>query len=388
MAARLEFSRENFYEMVWSKPALKLAVELEITTTDLAAICRGFDIPRPPSTHWAKLAKGKPSTQPPLPLNSKGTGETVHIWGKSNPKVPLPIVQVTSDEVKKPEKQDIRMKDDAVKLHRIVSDLLKEHKDELSRRQKNGYNPFVRYDAARYLEDNLRLYRALDALLRGLEAAGGRFENRSEDQITVNIRGQLIRFKVRWRLRRHHAKLPPDRWRLPGDKDYETTLVPTKNIVVFIDEWFSGVPKEWVETDTKRFENSVHQIVDIFLRSALVMEQAKQAAIEQRKRDEIERARLAEIAERERIDSDRWSGLISAADTFERMNKVRAFLNELRSCDFDPDQVVGDMTIKEWFAWADEKLKEEEGLSDGPSGLFRRLAERAKTPKWNPMKIR
>jgi hypothetical protein len=61
------FTREEFYDLVWSKPLTRLAKEFAISDVALHKICKKHDIPNPPLGWWAKKAAGKSVTQTPLP---------------------------------------------------------------------------------------------------------------------------------------------------------------------------------------------------------------------------------------------------------------------------------------------------------------------------------
>ena len=50
------FSRQEFYELVWSKPMTHLAKEFVISDVALHKICRKHGIPNPPLGWWAKKA--------------------------------------------------------------------------------------------------------------------------------------------------------------------------------------------------------------------------------------------------------------------------------------------------------------------------------------------
>lgn len=73
------FTREEFYELVWSKPLTHLAKEFAISDVALHKICRKHDIPNPPLGWRAKKAAGKKVKQTPLPKAKAGSalGSTV-----------------------------------------------------------------------------------------------------------------------------------------------------------------------------------------------------------------------------------------------------------------------------------------------------------------------
>ncbi len=75
------FTREEFYELVWSKPMTHLAKEFAISDVALHKICRKHRIPNPPLGWWAKKAAGKKVKQTPLPEAKPGTADRITIAG-------------------------------------------------------------------------------------------------------------------------------------------------------------------------------------------------------------------------------------------------------------------------------------------------------------------
>lgn len=73
------FTREQFYELVWSKPMMHLAKEFAISDVALHKICRKHGIPNPPLGWWAKKAAGKKVKQIPLPEAKVGTADRIAI---------------------------------------------------------------------------------------------------------------------------------------------------------------------------------------------------------------------------------------------------------------------------------------------------------------------
>jgi hypothetical protein len=73
------FTREEFYDLVWSKPMTHLAREFAISDVALHKICRRHDIPNPPLGWWAKKDAGKTVKQTPLPMAKAGTADKITI---------------------------------------------------------------------------------------------------------------------------------------------------------------------------------------------------------------------------------------------------------------------------------------------------------------------
>ena len=77
MACR--FTREAFYDLVWSEPASKLGARLGISGVGLAKVCRRVNIPAPERGYWARLRAGKAVLKIPLPRRGFGMSGTVVI---------------------------------------------------------------------------------------------------------------------------------------------------------------------------------------------------------------------------------------------------------------------------------------------------------------------
>jgi hypothetical protein len=74
LAMSRQFTREEFYELVWSKPMTHLAKEFAISDVALHKICKKHGIPNPPLGWWAKKAAGKPVKRTPLPKSDNSSG--------------------------------------------------------------------------------------------------------------------------------------------------------------------------------------------------------------------------------------------------------------------------------------------------------------------------
>ncbi len=74
------FTREEFYDFVWSAPATKLSKELGCSDVMIGKTCKAFDIPKPYPGYWAKLANGKKPKNTPLPKNDDPTLQSLTFY--------------------------------------------------------------------------------------------------------------------------------------------------------------------------------------------------------------------------------------------------------------------------------------------------------------------
>ena len=76
---RYQFTRQNLFELVWSKPATKIRDELHIPYNELRRVCSNFEIPRPTSSYWGKIANGKKGMVSVLPTGKFPKDEQLSI---------------------------------------------------------------------------------------------------------------------------------------------------------------------------------------------------------------------------------------------------------------------------------------------------------------------
>jgi hypothetical protein len=62
----LTLTRQDLYELVWSKPIVELAKDFALSDVALAKRCRKLAIPVPGRGYWARVAAGQAPRQPPL----------------------------------------------------------------------------------------------------------------------------------------------------------------------------------------------------------------------------------------------------------------------------------------------------------------------------------
>lgn len=75
------YSREQFHELVWSRPMTELSKEFGLSDVALHKICRRHDVPNPPPGWWAKKTAGKKVVQARLPKLRDGISDRIVITG-------------------------------------------------------------------------------------------------------------------------------------------------------------------------------------------------------------------------------------------------------------------------------------------------------------------
>jgi hypothetical protein len=71
----LTLSREELYELVWSKPIVELAKDFGLSDVALAKRCRRLAVPVPGRGYWARIAAGQTPRQAPLKKRADASGD-------------------------------------------------------------------------------------------------------------------------------------------------------------------------------------------------------------------------------------------------------------------------------------------------------------------------
>jgi hypothetical protein len=91
-AKHLSLTREQLYELVWSKPMQHIAKEYGVSDRAMAKLCARNQVPVPPRGYWAKKSSGQEVVRSPLPA----------YVAKEKPKPPEPRVQKPAKKKAKP----------------------------------------------------------------------------------------------------------------------------------------------------------------------------------------------------------------------------------------------------------------------------------------------
>lgn len=86
-------TREELYELVWTKPMTEVAKGFDVSGSYMARVCTVLNVPRPERGYWAKLAVGRAPAREPLP--EAQPGDQLH-WSKDGKlhAPPQPRVQI------------------------------------------------------------------------------------------------------------------------------------------------------------------------------------------------------------------------------------------------------------------------------------------------------
>lgn len=377
--------REKLYEQVWSRPMNHLAREYGVSSQRLKELCDQAGIPTPAPGHWARIAAGKIVPQLALPeVSSDSSWVTISPSPSRRKKPALASRSEVADKKEKPaetsraEPSGILSKSAPnlavpAKLgrpHRIIAGWLAEHKR--SKEEAKQYS-WIHFSPTPYSAMDRRRHRILDTLFKAIEKVGGKAVEEERKALAIELEGERIPFQLREKQKQVRRPLTESerRWHRAGDKEWRQELQPSGKLIFEIKHYLpSGFKLQWLETDEMPMEEFLPEIFDTLKRAAPILAQ--------RTRERLEQQRLAEIAAHERYlaeqarkrDDNRWQGFLELAATWQRHEQARLFLEALKQREFDPDCMVGEVSLAEWLTWVEHRLEAGNPLNQGVEVLF------------------
>jgi len=337
-------TREELYDLVWSKPMSLLAKEFEISDVGLAKICKRMEIPRPTRGYWQKHKVGETPPQIKLPpLSEKGVTLVVI--------QPTPKPKFLQEQVQKIEK--IPVPDTLENPHPLTQKTLKAFakgkvSDYGNLLPKNDYCLDIHVSK----EALQRACLIMDTLIRALEARHYPVSITSDSprKTVIMVRGETLDIGLEEKIRRvEHIPTPTEQkkhekyyWYIPR-YDY----VPSGQLTLRIKNAdCQGVRQQWADGKVKRVEDHLGS----FIASLEPIVQA----IDERRKERERRHREWEEAERQRAEQHRLA-LLEEQKAKKLIKDVSQWIQAIQIRDYigaienDAVTVPG---LDAWLSWA------------------------------------
>ena len=335
-------TREELYELVWSRPMVQVAATFGLTDVAVAKWCRKLRVPRPGRGYWARVAAGHTGRRPPLPSPKPGEPTAVE---RPSPAIGGPAAR-TAEQDPPPGleafPEAIPVPVDLDRPHRVVratrAALRRSGKDEYGVRYASGDESMIVSVSDAQANRALRI---LDGLVRALEAAGhavtcvrkaDAYDRVVTRRCDVTVLGEPVPFHLAEKRRR--TERPPtekerreaERWSyLRGRRYFEYTSTGKLSLVV-------GYPGEYrsrgraSDGRTAPLEARLRKFVELLLREGVRMKEERLAAEARARREAEEREIRLEEERRWQIELRRRQRLERVADRWRHAQELRAFI--------------------------------------------------------------
>jgi len=382
---RFTITRQELYDLVWSKQFGPAAEELGITKASLDSFCYRNKVPRPSSLFWRHKAIGKPEEPTPLP-NPENNFEIELRPGLLCVRDPL-FREEAAQEVNRITTSCLfKVGADLRGCHRLVSQsrhlLLKSENYE-----KGMVNAPAGCFDIRVSKGNIR--RALllmDAIMRGFEGLGYRvrFADEGRRGSVVEAMGLNVRFAIReyWSMR----ELKIEKTDPLVAQGRSIDLVPAGRLRIEISYYQQGYGGRYTclqedqvsETKATPMEKRLKQfaiaVIAVVARSKEEMAWTKKCEEEKRekaKREQEEKqrqdAKWAEIL----IEQLNVNGLIKESEDWAKSNRLRDYI-EAKKADYIARGVSIDPTSEagKWLKWASDQADRLDPLTKSPPSIL------------------
>lgn len=339
---RVELTRQELYELVWSKPMLHVAKELGISDRGLAKRCNRHDIPIPGLGYWRRVECGQALDRIPLPESPRWDNRTIYLRGQQDQEDSILNQSSFVEEVIRYEADPanrIMVPEHIGKHHPLVSEALtaikKEHwVDQCDRLALSG--GYLDWRASK--AELPRSARILTTLINALEKRGYSIQF-GGTEAGVLIEGQVVNFQLWEHMKRYdHPDYSPDSYSV-----HKWFYRPTGNLILRIIDYCDLPRKQWKDKPGKPIDNSLNAFIVALAQGSVVL--AKREEERRLRHEQYERERQ-EAYKAKCLEEDllRWTNAYHSKENLERFIQ---FMEES-----DTPLPYEDIAKEKWLVWA------------------------------------
>lgn len=354
-----EVTRQELYDLIWSKPGSKLSAEFGVSDVAVAKRCKKLNVPRPSRGYWAKIESGHKPRKPPLPPTAD---------------------ELFFQTAEKPVSKSLRIPKDLEQLHPLATELMRalgagrpDSEKRVSIREPTLPNVSVTKALAE------RAAQAFHSILTEIEARGipfrkgqssydGGFFRKGNDRLYLTIEEEIVNKPAAagGRRQRNYYGYGQSDSRVPSGK---------LSVSLNADRYSSRTAKHWSEDDKLTLQQVLSAAVQEICRHFVeAQKRHAQEAIEREKQrvqseerhkkwqeeEAVRRQEERKCKHAEAIDAvmrNRKDDLLKAAEWWRLHQVAQEFIAECeqrwrneQADELKPEQ-------EEWLAWARKTAK-------------------------------
>lgn len=368
--------RDELYAQVWATPMRQLALGYGISGNGLAKVCRRLDVPCPPRGYWARKAAGKTVKQTPLPAARPGKLAQATI----RPTLPAPPPARLSPELKEALvaarrlTAGLNVPERLLRPHPIVAGWINERRARREdARRWHGGGPLP----ADFTSIERRRHRILSALFAALERHGyvAKLDDRGRTLLDMDGERVSITLKEKYRQLRRPLTEEEKRQGFNPKRPWKSETQATGLLQLAVETMLGpALPHSWIDASEQPLERQLPDIAAVFVAAAPLLRERRRQYLEAEKRRRDEELRRYEERQNALRDKNRLRGLLELAERAKEAQTAREFLNALVAQAGDIAIMVGDRTLGDWIAWAQDRLAAHDPLQAGTEAVFRTVA--------------
>lgn len=363
-------TREQLYDLVWSKTLAKLTKEYAYTNEGIKKICKEFDVPMPENGYWSKLKFDSNIQKTKLnPVFNKEDKIqlTIREQGNLENVDQTPLTRRTK-EIESNKKAPLIVPEKLINPDILIQNTKKRHESK----NDNGFNRDSIIDTVSIYvqEENYnRALRIMDTFIKLLRFRGHSFSrDRNNRGPRINVKEVLFYFEIREKNKR-----------IPGVKLYDSsTYIPTGILIIKIGESYKAM--EWSDGANKLEKQLAKIVAKIELEAQKELEWREECRISAIEREKAEKIRK-EYEARKDIELNKTKDLFNVAEYHHKAKKVREYIEDLEQYSAINNELTTD--LMEWIKWAKEKVDWFDPLTNKDDDL---LTEKDKEELLSPKK--
>lgn len=372
---RFTITRQELYDLVWSKPLAKAAEELGITKAGLGYLCGMNKVPRPSSLFWRHKAIGKPEEPTPLPNPEKNFGIELRP-GLLCVRDPLFREEAAQESNRITTSCLFKVGADLRGCHRLVSQ--SRHLLLASKHYHKGIvqPPEGCLDIRVSKGEIQRALLLMDAIIRGFERLGHRVRIAGEGrgETVVEALGSEVSFVIReyWAMKEQKSEnADPLTGKHVISRQYGgVDLIPagrlriemtcrqprTYRSCIYLHYQIPEIKTKPMEERLKEFAIAViNMVASVKEEQALAKKREEEEQEANKRKEEKERQRAAKLREIH-IEQARVDALIEESEDWAKSNHLRDYIDAkkadyiVRGVSIDPASEAG-----KWLKWASDQ---------------------------------
>jgi hypothetical protein len=383
-------TRKELYELVWSRPMIKVAEEFGLSDVALHKICKKHRIPKPGLGYWAKVAAGKPVKKTPLfDIRGEALG-VIDIRGGFWGHLPEEVKIAHKKAKEKPKQKNNDAPADAApkSLHfyaQLLKQKLETNKIDSSKVQIKGPKVFSIFTDTIESE---RLIAIVDMLVCEAEKKGF-LVIPGDDSLHLMIDGEPISLGVTEKTKNVPHQLTEkeakalQKWEAGCERERrmgkpvsswfykpqipDTDTVPNGQLLVEIDRGshWDGLHRRFSDGENRRMEKKISAI--------MVAAATCAAAAKARRAEEVRRAEQARLAEIEhkrlKLEEKRIEAFNTKMQLWAKARDMRRFADDMEAALQTTENDDNSQTVK-WIEWVRSAADEIDPLKKRPPRLL------------------
>lgn len=387
MPEKIQLTRKDLYEQVWSEPMIKLSKRYGLSDVGLRKRCKKLNIPVPALGYWRKKEVGKAGPPPPLPSFDGDEAIEFHIKIEKAMPQPVDAEHYTEAEVRIAYEREGKNRIHVPSTLRSPHPYVTQTKEAFEGAEPSRYSRDKgllsahgeKLDISVSRNSLQRALRIMNALIKELEARGFKVsivmekknEYYSSYKTCVSVLGQTIEFGLKEFLKQTKRELTPaERKERPWADRFECEYNPSGRLSLEINTW-EATRKNWSDAKIKRVEDCLNDFIVVLIQTSVEL-RTREVQRRQAECNRLEWERLREERDRRRREEEaRLKNLIDNASNWQKSKQLREYIHAVREEAIQKNGgIEPGSELDSWLTWANQQADRFDPLVENPPSIL------------------